>query len=97
MSNVRLAGDILRSLWSAGVRDIVLCAGARNAPFVACLSADGNPFRVHPFFEERSAGFFRIGPHGGFWPSGRRHYHFWNRGGGIYCRRRLKPIIKASL
>jgi 2-succinyl-5-enolpyruvyl-6-hydroxy-3-cyclohexene-1-carboxylate synthase len=61
VKNIELAGEILSALWKAGVRDIVLCAGARNAPFVACLSAEGNPFRVHPFFEERSAGFFALG------------------------------------
>lgn len=60
MKNIELAGEILRSLWAAGVRHIVLCAGARNAPFVARLSAE-NPFRVHPFFEERSGGFFALG------------------------------------
>ncbi len=37
-----------------------MCAGARNAPFVAAL--DGDPrFQVHSFFEERSAGFFALG------------------------------------
>jgi 2-succinyl-5-enolpyruvyl-6-hydroxy-3-cyclohexene-1-carboxylate synthase len=60
MTNVGVASAILRDLWMVGVRDLVLCAGARNAPFVACLSSE-NSFRVHPFFEERSAGFFALG------------------------------------
>ncbi len=40
-----------------GVREIVVCAGARNAPFVKILSGE-SPFKVYSFFEERSAGFF---------------------------------------
>lgn len=60
MSNMELAAGILRSCWRLGVREIVLCAGARNAPFVTILSEE-NPFHVFPFFEERSAGFFALG------------------------------------
>ncbi|MGZ3722596.1 MAG: 2-succinyl-5-enolpyruvyl-6-hydroxy-3-cyclohexene-1-carboxylic-acid synthase [Bdellovibrionales bacterium] len=60
MKNIDLAGEILRSLWDTGVRDVIICAGARNAPFVSQLSAE-NPFKVHAFFEERSAGFFALG------------------------------------
>src|SRR6185312_16012112 len=60
MTNIVLARDILRELWSVGVREIVLCAGARNAPFVASLSGETS-FCVHPFFEERSGAFFALG------------------------------------
>ncbi len=60
MKNVAVAEAILQSLWSLGVREVVLCAGARNAPFVSLLSQPG-PLRVHSFFEERSAGFFALG------------------------------------
>lgn len=60
MKNVAVAEAILQSLWSLGVREVVLCAGARNAPFVSLLSRPG-PLRVYSFFEERSAGFFALG------------------------------------
>lgn len=61
MSNVRLAQSVLEEAWRLGAREIVLCAGARNAPFVSVLSAAKSPFRVYSFFEERSAGFFALG------------------------------------
>jgi len=60
MKNMVLAHEVLREVWSVGVREIVLCAGARNAPFVASLSGETS-FRVHPFFEERSGAFFALG------------------------------------
>lgn len=60
MKNIELAAAILKSCWQLGVRDVILCAGARNAPFVTVLSHE-TPFKVHPFFEERSAGFFALG------------------------------------
>ncbi len=60
MKNIDVVHSILKSIQSLGVEDIVLCAGARNAPFVFALSEPG-PFRVHTFFEERSAGFFALG------------------------------------
>jgi 2-succinyl-5-enolpyruvyl-6-hydroxy-3-cyclohexene-1-carboxylate synthase len=60
MSNMKLAQAVLQSLLDTGVRELVLCAGARNAPFVALLSRR-NPFTTYSFFEERSAGFFALG------------------------------------
>src|SRR4051812_36380077 len=60
MKNSAMAAAILKSCWESGVREIVLCAGARNAPFVDLL-AKPNPFQIFPFFEERSAGFFALG------------------------------------
>ncbi len=60
MKNIALANSILQSLWGFGVREVVLCAGARNAPFVSVLAQPG-PLRVHSFFEERSAAFFALG------------------------------------
>jgi 2-succinyl-5-enolpyruvyl-6-hydroxy-3-cyclohexene-1-carboxylate synthase len=51
---------ILESLFDAGVRDVVYCAGARNSPLLAVLEkAQG--LTKYSFFEERSAGFFALG------------------------------------
>lgn len=60
MTNISLAQNILIELLSCGVREVVLCAGARNAPFVSVLSGK-TPFKTYSFFEERSAAFFAIG------------------------------------
>ena len=60
MTNIKLASAVLNSCWEAGAREIVICAGARNAPLVGVLAVQ-NSFRIHPFFEERSAGFFALG------------------------------------
>lgn len=60
LKNLELAQIILQECASWGVREIVLCAGARNAPFVSTLKGDA-PFKVYSFFEERSAAFFALG------------------------------------
>ncbi len=60
LSNIELATAVLESCAKFGVREIVLCAGARNAPFVKVLS-ESLQFRVYSFFEERSAAFFALG------------------------------------
>ena len=66
MKNMELAQSVLDRLRTYGVREIVLCAGARNAPFVALLSSGSgyishSGFKVYSFFEERSASFFALG------------------------------------
>ncbi len=59
-TNLKLAEKVLVELLTTGVKEICLCAGARNSPFVLLL--DGLfPFKVYHFFEERSAGFFALG------------------------------------
>jgi len=60
MSNVELARHILQLCSARGIREFVLCAGARNAPFVALLSRCTNLHTYH-FFEERAAAFFALG------------------------------------
>lgn len=60
MTNIQVAQNILQSLRAIGAHDLILCAGARNAPFVTLLS-EASPFRVYTFFDERSAAFFAIG------------------------------------
>lgn len=66
MKNHELAQSVLDSIRAFGVREIVVCAGARNAPFVALLSPNSQnsaqaPFKIYSFFEERSASFFALG------------------------------------
>jgi len=60
VSNLALAQAVLNDAWKFGVREIILCAGARNAPFVKALS-ERSPFKIYSFFEERSAAFFALG------------------------------------
>lgn len=60
MKNIELAKNIIQELISTGVEEFILCAGARNSPFVKIFSA--NPqLKVYHFFEERSAAFFALG------------------------------------
>lgn len=58
--NIALAKKVLETLKSQGVKDILLCAGARNSPLVVLLERSKG-FRILSFFEERSAGFFALG------------------------------------
>jgi 2-succinyl-5-enolpyruvyl-6-hydroxy-3-cyclohexene-1-carboxylate synthase len=58
--NIQLAGRILQDLAKLGVRDICICAGARNSPFVV-LASQAQGARIYHFFEERSAAFFALG------------------------------------
>ena len=60
MTNLELAESVLNECFAYGVREVVLCAGARNAPFVKALGAS-EKFKTYSFFEERSASFFAIG------------------------------------
>lgn len=60
VNNHSIALRVLRELAVAGVREVVLCAGARNAPFVRALNSATN-VKVYSFFEERSAAFFALG------------------------------------
>lgn len=59
-NNNEFIGQIFQQLLNFGVKDFIVCAGARNSPFVEFL-------RLHPeinslhFFEERSAAFFALG------------------------------------
>ena len=57
--NVARAGRVLEELAALGMREACVCAGARNAPFIAAFA--GSSVRPLPFFEERSAAFFALG------------------------------------
>jgi 2-succinyl-5-enolpyruvyl-6-hydroxy-3-cyclohexene-1-carboxylate synthase len=58
--NITLAKQVLETLASVGVKDVLLCAGARNSPLVVLLEK-ATGVKVWNFFEERSAGFFALG------------------------------------
>lgn len=58
--NISYAANILKGLSENGVQDIVLCAGARNSPFVFLID-QARHIQVWNFFEERSAAFFALG------------------------------------
>ncbi len=60
MTNMELAGNVIQELVKTGVREFILCAGARNSPFVHILD-ENKLLRVYSFFEERSGAFFGLG------------------------------------
>ncbi|MCH2533878.1 MAG: 2-succinyl-5-enolpyruvyl-6-hydroxy-3-cyclohexene-1-carboxylic-acid synthase [Bdellovibrionales bacterium] len=59
--NVKSSFQLINELYLWGVRDFVVCAGARNAPFIHVLENLKKDINVYSFFEERSAGFFALG------------------------------------
>ena len=63
MTTWQAACSIVDTCLSQGVREFVVCAGARNAALVEVLSrAEGAGIaRIWRHFEERSAGFFALG------------------------------------
>ena len=58
--NDSLAHRVLAELAQTGVRELVVCPGARNAAFITALTGDAR-FKVYWHFEERSAAFFALG------------------------------------
>ena len=63
MSATRLARDVVASLVRAGVREVVLAPGSRNAPlaYAAYDAAAAGLVRLHTRIDERSAGFLALG------------------------------------
>lgn len=59
MTNFSLCANVFQFLKKCDVDTVVICAGARNAPFVFHLEKE--PFQKIFFFEERSAAFFALG------------------------------------
>lgn len=59
MTNFDLCAQVFSFLREANVDTVVVCAGARNAPFVFHLQNEN--FKTYFFFEERSAAFFALG------------------------------------
>lgn len=58
--NIQLAEKIISSVIALGVKDFILCAGARNSPLVFLLEK-AKGVQTYNFFEERSASFFALG------------------------------------
>ncbi|MES2802720.1 MAG: 2-succinyl-5-enolpyruvyl-6-hydroxy-3-cyclohexene-1-carboxylic-acid synthase [Bdellovibrionota bacterium] len=59
MTNAELVSHFYQILINLEVAEVIVCAGARNAPLVVGL--EGRAFKVKSFFEERSAGFYALG------------------------------------
>ncbi len=59
MTNFDLSLHVFAFLKKAGVENLVVCAGARNAPLV--LALQNQNFKIFNYFEERSAAFFALG------------------------------------
>ena len=61
--NIDLALRTAQELVAHGVREICLCAGARNSPLITVLGAlsEAGHLRAYHYFEERSAAFFALG------------------------------------
>ena len=55
-----LAKGVLDAIRTAGVEDLCVCPGGRNAEWVRLLSSSAQ-FRVTWFYEERAAAFFAVG------------------------------------
>lgn len=60
MRNIELAQQVIEELLGTGVREFVLCAGARNSPLVLILN-ECKDLKIYNCFEERSASFFALG------------------------------------
>ncbi|GAA4684037.1 2-succinyl-5-enolpyruvyl-6-hydroxy-3-cyclohexene-1-carboxylic-acid synthase [Nocardioides nanhaiensis] len=63
MSATELARRVLDALVAAGVREVVVAPGSRNAPlsFAAFDAAEAGAVRLHTRIDERSAGFLALG------------------------------------
>lgn len=59
MKNYELVNVVYRILSALKVDEIIVCAGARNAPFI--VQSDSHLFKIKTYFEERSAGFYALG------------------------------------
>ncbi|MCB1061493.1 MAG: 2-succinyl-5-enolpyruvyl-6-hydroxy-3-cyclohexene-1-carboxylate synthase, partial [Verrucomicrobiae bacterium] len=61
MSNSALAAIVIEETLAWGVRDFVICTGARNAPLILPLLDAPAPIKLWRHFDERSAAFFALG------------------------------------
>lgn len=59
MTNAALVSHFYQILSNLDVNEVIVCAGARNAPLVVGL--ESRAFKVKSYFEERSAGFYALG------------------------------------
>jgi 2-succinyl-5-enolpyruvyl-6-hydroxy-3-cyclohexene-1-carboxylate synthase len=63
MTSTELARAVVSALVGAGVREVVVAPGSRNAPlsFAAFDAAEAGLVRLHTRIDERSAGFLALG------------------------------------
>jgi len=59
MTNIAKARAVIEEARLAGVREMCVCSGSRNAPLLAVLSR--SELKLWTFVDERSAAFFAIG------------------------------------
>lgn len=60
MNSYEVAAKIIHTLKLWGMKQVVLCPGGRNAPFVQVLS-EGQDLEIHSGFDERASSFFALG------------------------------------
>lgn len=58
--NESLAYHVIREVVACGVREFVICPGARNGALIDCLSEEPS-LKLYYHFDERSAAFFAVG------------------------------------
>lgn len=61
LKNSAKAHNLLQVLKARGVRELCLCAGARNAPLIAAAHDSTETLQLWYFNDERSAAFFALG------------------------------------
>ncbi|MFK8137743.1 MAG: thiamine pyrophosphate-binding protein [Bdellovibrionales bacterium] len=66
--NQKIVRSCIEFLKSRGINHIVYCSGARNAPLIQGIEAEGD-FTIENFFDERSASFYSLG----LWKRGLRN------------------------
>lgn len=59
MTNAELVSHFYQILINLDVTEVIVCAGARNAPLLVGL--ESRSFKVKSYFEERSAAFYALG------------------------------------
>ena len=59
MKNINLASNLFHIFKKMQMTDLVVCAGARNAPLLSAL--ENTDFLIESYFEERSSGFYALG------------------------------------
>ncbi len=59
MTNIGRARAVIKEARAAGVREMCVCSGSRNAPLLVALSH--SDLKLWTFVDERSAAFFAIG------------------------------------
>jgi 2-succinyl-5-enolpyruvyl-6-hydroxy-3-cyclohexene-1-carboxylate synthase len=59
MKNIDLVKTVISVIQQIGVKDVIVCAGARNVPLIHGLEHEG--LNIQSYFEERSSAFYALG------------------------------------